>query len=67
MKKRRVNEAFGNPACAAWEVETAAGLLVQGWDVWLGGKFAGALSSRMLSDLATLSRGELLAVSLSGA
>jgi hypothetical protein len=34
----------------------------QGWDVWLGGKFAGALSSRMLSDLATLSRGELLAV-----
>src|SRR5262249_24073215 len=34
----------------------------QGWDVWLGGKFAGALSSRTLSDLATLSRGELLAV-----
>ena len=26
MKKRRVNWAFGNPACAAWEVETAAGL-----------------------------------------
>jgi hypothetical protein len=77
MKKRRVNWAFGNPACTAWEVETAAGLLVvrrnhalvragarwcQGWDVWLGGKFAGALSSRTLSDLATLSRGELLAV-----
>lgn len=34
----------------------------QGWDVWLEGKFAGALSSRTLSDLATLSRGELLAV-----
>ena len=77
MKKRRVNWAFGNPACAAWEVETAAGLLVvrrnhalvragarwrQGWDVWLGGKFAGALNSRTLSDLATLSRGELLAI-----
>ncbi len=77
MKKRRVNWAFGNPGCTAWEVETAAGLLVvrrnhalvragarwcQGWDVWLGGKFAGALSSRTLSDLATLSRGELLAV-----
>ena len=68
MKKRQVNWAFGNPACTAWEVETAAGLLVvrrnhalvragarwrQGWDVWLGGKFAGALSSRTLSDLAT--------------
>jgi hypothetical protein len=75
MKKHRVNWAFGNPGCTAWEVETAAGLLVirrnhalvragarwrQGWDVWLGGKFAGALNSRTLSDLATLSRGELL-------
>jgi len=28
MKKRRVNWDFGNPACTAWEVETAAGLLV---------------------------------------
>ena len=77
MKKRRVNWAFGNPACTAWEVEAAAGLLVvrrnhaliragarwcQGWDVWLEGKFAGALSSRTLSDLSTLARGELLAV-----
>jgi hypothetical protein len=64
MKKHRVNWAFGNPTCAAWEVETAAGLLVvrrnhalvragarwrQGRDFWLGGKFAGALSSRTLS------------------
>src|SRR5262245_66689285 len=77
MKKRRVNWAFGNPACTALEVETAAGLLVvrrnhalvragarwcQGWDVWLGGKFAGALSRRPLSDLATPPRGEFLAI-----
>jgi hypothetical protein len=77
MKKRRVNWAFGNPDCTAWEVETAAGLLVirrnhglvragarwcQGWDIWLDGKFAGALSSRTLSDLATLGRPELLTV-----
>jgi hypothetical protein len=75
MKKRRVNWSFGNPGFAAWEVETAAGLLVarrnhtlvrsgerlcQGWDLWLDGKFAGALSSRTLTDLATLSRVELL-------
>jgi hypothetical protein len=77
MKKHRINWAFGNPACTAWEVETAAGLLVvrrnhalvragarwcQGWDIWLDGEFAGALSSRTLSDLATLARGELLAI-----
>lgn len=77
MNKRRVNWAFGNPACAAWEVEAAAGRIVvrrnhalvragerwcQGWDVWLDGKFAGALSSRTLGDLATLSRGDLLSV-----
>ena len=75
MKKRRVNWPFGNPDFAAFEVESAAGLLVarrnhalvrtgqrlcQGWDLWLDGKFAGALSSRTLSDLATLSREELL-------
>jgi hypothetical protein len=77
MKKRRVNWPFGNPGFAAWEVETAAGLLVarrnhalvssgqrlcQGWDLWFDGKFAGALSSRTLTDLATLSRVELLRV-----
>jgi hypothetical protein len=77
MNKRRINWAFGNPACAAWEVEAAAGRIVvrrnhvlvragarwcQGWDVWLDGKFAGALSSRTLGDLATLVRGDLLAV-----
>lgn len=77
MKKRRVKWAFGNPSCTAWEVETTAGRLVvrrnhvlvragarwcQGWDVWLDGKFAGALSSRTLGDLATLARSELLAV-----
>lgn len=77
MKKRRVNWPYGNPDFAAFEVEAAAGLLVtrrnhalvrtgerlcQGWDLWLDGKFAGALNSRTLSDLATLSREELLRV-----
>lgn len=77
MDKRKVKWAFGNPSCVAWEVEAVAGLLVvrrnhalvragarwcQGWDVWLDGKFAGALSSRTLGDLATLTRNELLTV-----
>ena len=75
MKKRRIKWPYGNPAFAAFEVEAAAGLLVarrnhalvrsgerlcQGWDLWLDGKFAGALSSRTLTDLATLAREELL-------
>jgi hypothetical protein len=68
MKKRRVKWPFGNPDFTAFEVESAAGVLVarrnhalvrtgerlcQGWDLWLDGKFAGALNSRTLSDLAT--------------
>jgi hypothetical protein len=75
MKKRRINWPYGNPDFTAFEVESAAGGLVarrnhalvrtgerlcQGWDLWLDGKFAGSLSSRTLSDLATLSREELL-------
>jgi hypothetical protein len=75
MKKRRIKWPYGNPAFAAFEVEAAAGLLVarrnhalvrsgerlcQGWDLWLDGKFAGALSSRTLTDLTTLTREELL-------
>jgi hypothetical protein len=77
MKKRRINWPLGNPDFTAWEVETAAGSLVvrrnhalvrcgqrlcHGWDLWLEGKFAGAAGSRTLSDLATLSREELLRV-----
>lgn len=77
MKKRLVNWPLGNSDFVAWEVEAAAGLLVarrnhplvargdrlcQGWDLWLDGKFAGALNSRTLSDLATLSREDLLKV-----
>ncbi len=77
MKKRPVKWPLGNPVFVAWEVEAAAGLLVarrnhalvrngeglcQGWDLWLDGKFAGALNSRTLSDLATLSREDLLRV-----
>ncbi len=77
MKKRPVNWPLGNPDFVAWEGEAAAGLLVarrnhalvrngqrlcQGWDLWLDGKFAGALNSRTLGDLATLSREELLRV-----
>lgn len=75
MKKRRIKWPYGNPAFAAFEVESAAGLLVarrnhalvrsgarlcQGWDLWLDGKFASALSSRTLTDLATLAREQLL-------
>lgn len=75
MKKRRIQWPFGNAAFTAYEIEAAAGLLVvrrnhalvqagsrwcQGWDIWLEGKFAGALSSRSLADLATLPRTELL-------
>lgn len=75
MKKRRIKWPYGNPAFAAFEVKAAAGLLVarrnhalvrsgerlcQGWDLWLDGKFAGALSSRTLKDLATLAREDLL-------
>jgi hypothetical protein len=75
MKKRRIKWPYGNPAFTAFEVEAAAGLLVarrnhalvrsgarlcQGWDLWLDRKFAGALSSRTLQDLATLPREELL-------
>jgi hypothetical protein len=77
MKKRPVKWPLGNPVFIAWEVEAAAGLLVarrnhalvctgqrlcQGWDLWLDGKFVGALNSRTLGDLATLSRDELLRV-----
>jgi hypothetical protein len=77
MKKRRISWPLGNPDFAAWEVEAADGLLVarrnhalvyrgerlcQGWDLWLDGKFAGTVGSRTLSDLATLSREELLRV-----
>ena len=75
MKKRRIKWPYGNPSFVAYEVEAAAGLLIarrnhalvsagtrlcQGWDLWLDGKFAGALSSRTLQDLATLTREELL-------
>lgn len=75
MKKRRIKWPYGNPGFAAYEVVAAASLLVarrnhalvrtgerlcQGWDLWLDGKFAGALSSRTLKDLATLTREELL-------
>ena len=75
MKKRRIQWPFGNPQFTAFAVDAVAGPLVarrnhalvrtgarlcQGWDLWLDGKFAGALSSRTLRDLATLERTELL-------
>lgn len=76
MKKRQTPWSFGNIAFPTWDLETLAGRLLvrrnhplvrtgarlcQGWDVWLDGLFAGALGSRTLHDLATLSRDELLA------
>lgn len=75
MKKRRIQWSFGNPQFQAYAVDAVAGSLVarrnhmlvrtgarlcQGWDLWLDGKFAGALSSRTLADLVTLERAELL-------
>ncbi len=79
IKKHRVNGSFGNPAFPAWEIETAAGKILlrrnhalvntgprqcQGWDVWIDGRFAGALGSRTLQGLASLNRKELLKVVL---
>lgn len=76
MKKRRVQWASGNPVFPTWEIETAAGRILlrrnhalvdtgprhcQGWDVWMDGRFAGALGSRTLQDFASLNRKELLA------
>lgn len=75
MQKRRVNWSCGNPAFPTWEIETAAGKILlrrnhvlvntgprqcQGWDVWIDGRFAGALGSRTLQDLASLNHKELL-------
>lgn len=75
MKKQRIQWPFGNAQFQAYAVDAVAGSLVarrnhalvrtgarlcQGWDLWLNGKFAGALSSRTLSDLATLERADLL-------
>jgi hypothetical protein len=74
MFKRRVYWPYGNPRFDAWELDSEAGQLVvrrnhhlvkggerqcQGWDLWLNGKFLGAIGSRSLTELSALPWPEL--------
>ena len=76
VKKRRIYWPYGNPEFDAWEFSSTDGRLVvrrnhplvtgkrncQGWDIWLDQSFLGAVGGRSLSDLATLSRSQLIAI-----
>jgi hypothetical protein len=76
VKKRRVYWPHGNPQFDAWQFDSPAGTLVvrrnhplatkdgscHGWDVWLDEAPLGAIGSRSLSELATLSREHLEAL-----
>jgi hypothetical protein len=76
VKKRRIYWPYGNPEFDAWEFSSPAGRLIvrrnhplatgkrscQGWDIWLDQSFLGAVGGRSLSDLATLSRSQLLSL-----
>jgi hypothetical protein len=79
MQKRRIYWPYGNPHFDAWEIQIDAGPLVvrrnhplarregescQGWDLWLGHKYLGAVGSRSLSELATLSQSRLKSLAL---
>lgn len=73
MTKRRVYWPHGNPQFDAWQIESPAGTLIvrrnhalatsdgrcHGWDLWLGETPLGAIGSRSLSELATLTREQL--------
>jgi hypothetical protein len=74
MKKRRINWSWGNPSFSAWVIDYPAGGLVlrrnhdpirtggrrcEGWDLWLDGRYLGAVGSRTFPELVTLSRREL--------
>jgi hypothetical protein len=74
MKKRRINWSLGNPAFPAWEVDCPSGPLVvrrnhplirsgerhcEGWDIWLDGRYLGAIGSRPLGELIDLSQQDL--------
>ncbi|MCA1601826.1 MAG: hypothetical protein LC776_09360 [Acidobacteria bacterium] len=76
MTKRSITWPYDNTQYQAWQVESAAGHLVvrrnhppqerqgqqcHGLDVWLDGKFLGAIGSRSISDLGTLSHQALTA------
>jgi hypothetical protein len=80
MKKRRVKWPLGNPEFVAWEFTCQAGLLVarrnhpairygerrcHGWDLWLDGQFIGAIGSRLVGELISFPRQELLALARS--
>src|SRR5262245_58831518 len=74
MKKRLINWSWGNPAFSAWVIDSPAGVLIlrrnhdpirtggrhcEGWDLWLDGRYLGAVGSRTFLELVTLSRREL--------
>ena len=74
MSKRRLYWPYGNPRFDAWGLESRPGRLVvrrnhqlvksgerqcQGWELWLNGKFLGAIGTRSLAELGALSRPEL--------
>jgi len=74
MKKRRINWSWGNPAFSAWTIDYPAGALVvrhnhapvrsgrrlcEGWDLWLNGRYLGAIGSRSFGELIALPRQEL--------
>lgn len=67
MSKRRVYWPFGNPVFDAWQVDTPAGTIVvrrnhqpstgrgpcQGWEVWLDGRYLGAIGALTLAEVST--------------
>lgn len=74
MGKRRIYWQYGNPQFDAWTMETDSGQLVirrnhaliksrnsncEGWDVWQGERFLGAIGSCSLRELSELSSAQL--------
>ena len=72
--KRKIHWPHGNPNSDAWQLDSEAGLIVirrnhppiisarggcQGWDVWIEGRYLGAIGSCSLSELAELPRKRL--------
>lgn len=72
--KRRIHWPHGNPNADAWQLDAEAGLIVvrrnhplvasarggcQGWDVWIEGRYLGAVGTCSLSELAELPRKRL--------
>jgi hypothetical protein len=79
MQKRRIYWPHGNPQFTAWEISSNVGRVVvrrnhtlgrregqscQGWDVWVGDQYLGAVGSRTLTELVTLSHSGLKSLAL---